>query len=188
VLRDGRAIGRTSARCIRRWSGALQALTKAAGGELAGGDRGRRPESGTRQLAIRPTRTVGGAGSGRHEQAGLAAMAVRKGPAAARGAADRRSLLPGRGLVRADRARAGNQLSWVYVFEWPFFAAFSGRLWWRLRMKRRAQALISAPRRWQEQAAQPMMSRPIPSSGPGTSTLPGCTRRAARRTARENSA
>jgi hypothetical protein len=36
------------------------------------------------------------------------------------------------GLFELTRARAGNQLSWVYVFEWPFFAAFSGRLWWRL--------------------------------------------------------
>jgi hypothetical protein len=36
------------------------------------------------------------------------------------------------GLFELTRALAGNQLSWVYVFEWPFFAAFSGRLWWRL--------------------------------------------------------
>jgi hypothetical protein len=36
------------------------------------------------------------------------------------------------GWFELTRALAGNQLSWVYVFEWPFFAAFSGRLWWRL--------------------------------------------------------
>lgn len=36
------------------------------------------------------------------------------------------------GGFELSRALAGNELSWVYVFEWPFFAAFSGRIWWRL--------------------------------------------------------
>ncbi len=31
-----------------------------------------------------------------------------------------------------DRATAGNELSWAYVFEWPFFAAYAIYMWWRL--------------------------------------------------------
>jgi len=36
------------------------------------------------------------------------------------------------GAFELSRALGGNTLSWVYVFEWPFFAAFAGYLWWRL--------------------------------------------------------
>lgn len=36
------------------------------------------------------------------------------------------------GWFELTRALAGNELSWVYVFEWPFFAAFAAFLWWRL--------------------------------------------------------
>ncbi|MGO8885018.1 MAG: hypothetical protein ACLPUO_13070 [Streptosporangiaceae bacterium] len=35
------------------------------------------------------------------------------------------------GWFEFTRAQAGNELSWVYVFEWPFFAAFALYLWWR---------------------------------------------------------
>ncbi|MCL2582261.1 MAG: hypothetical protein FWE35_07380 [Streptosporangiales bacterium] len=35
------------------------------------------------------------------------------------------------GWFELSRARAGNDLSWVYVFEWPFFAAFAALIWWR---------------------------------------------------------
>lgn len=35
------------------------------------------------------------------------------------------------GWFELSRARAGNELSWVYVFEWPFFAAFAALIWWR---------------------------------------------------------
>jgi hypothetical protein len=31
-----------------------------------------------------------------------------------------------------DRALGGNELSWAYVFEWPFFAAYAVYMWWRL--------------------------------------------------------
>jgi len=46
-------------------------------------------------------------------------------------------LIAGSGCLAAGwfeftRARAGNELSWVYVFEWPFFAGFGCYLWWRL--------------------------------------------------------
>jgi hypothetical protein len=30
------------------------------------------------------------------------------------------------------RALGGNQLSWAYVFEWPFFAGYAVYMWWRL--------------------------------------------------------
>ena len=30
------------------------------------------------------------------------------------------------------RAVSGNELSWAYVFEWPFFAAYAIYMWWRL--------------------------------------------------------
>jgi len=36
------------------------------------------------------------------------------------------------GWFELTRAESGNGLSWVYVFEWPFFAAFAAYLWWRL--------------------------------------------------------
>ena len=31
-----------------------------------------------------------------------------------------------------DRALSGNELSWAYVFEWPFFAGYAVYMWWRL--------------------------------------------------------
>lgn len=31
-----------------------------------------------------------------------------------------------------DRALSGNELSWAYVFEWPFFAGYALYLWWKL--------------------------------------------------------
>ena len=31
-----------------------------------------------------------------------------------------------------ERATSGNELSWAYVFEWPFFAAYAVYMWWRL--------------------------------------------------------
>ncbi|MGH9087236.1 MAG: hypothetical protein ACRDYZ_03870 [Acidimicrobiales bacterium] len=33
---------------------------------------------------------------------------------------------------QVQRVRQGNTLSWAYVFEWPFFAAYAVYLWWRL--------------------------------------------------------
>jgi hypothetical protein len=35
-------------------------------------------------------------------------------------------------LWQIDRATGGNELSWAYVFEWPFFAAYAIYMWWRL--------------------------------------------------------
>jgi len=36
-------------------------------------------------------------------------------------------------VVELRRGLAGNFLAWVYVFEWPLFAAGGTYLWWRLR-------------------------------------------------------
>jgi hypothetical protein len=35
-------------------------------------------------------------------------------------------------LWQVRRATSGNELSWAYVFEWPFFATYAIYLWWRL--------------------------------------------------------
>ncbi len=31
-----------------------------------------------------------------------------------------------------SRALGGNELSWMYVFEWPFFAGYAVYVWWRI--------------------------------------------------------
>ncbi len=33
---------------------------------------------------------------------------------------------------QVHRALSGNDLSWAYVFEWPFFAGYGTYVWWRL--------------------------------------------------------
>lgn len=33
---------------------------------------------------------------------------------------------------QVHRALSGNDLSWAYVFEWPFFAVYGASMWWRL--------------------------------------------------------
>ena len=33
---------------------------------------------------------------------------------------------------QTSRALSGNTLSWVYSFEWPFFAGYAVYMWWRL--------------------------------------------------------
>jgi hypothetical protein len=32
---------------------------------------------------------------------------------------------------QVHRALEGNELSWAYVFEWPFFAGYAIYMWWR---------------------------------------------------------
>jgi hypothetical protein len=32
---------------------------------------------------------------------------------------------------QVSRALDGNELSWAYVFEWPFFAGYAIYMWWR---------------------------------------------------------
>jgi hypothetical protein len=34
-------------------------------------------------------------------------------------------------IWQLHRALSGNELSWAYVFEWPFFAGYAIYMWWR---------------------------------------------------------
>ena len=36
------------------------------------------------------------------------------------------------GWWQLERALSGNTLSWVYTFEWPFFAGYAVYMWWKL--------------------------------------------------------
>lgn len=42
------------------------------------------------------------------------------------------TLCVGAFCIEILRALGGNTLSWLYVFEWPFFAAFGIYMWWKL--------------------------------------------------------
>jgi DNA-binding transcriptional regulator of glucitol operon len=49
---------------------------------------------------------------------------------------------------QVHRALDGNNLSWAYVFEWPFFAGYAVYMWWRFvhevpEEDRRARAAVS---------------------------------------------
>jgi hypothetical protein len=35
-------------------------------------------------------------------------------------------------LWQVRRATGGNELSWAYVFEWPFFTGYAVYMWWKL--------------------------------------------------------
>ena len=57
------------------------------------------------------------------------------------------------GWWQLQRALSGNTLSWVYTFEWPFFAAYAVYMWWRLlheepgsRARRRTDKRKPSPR------------------------------------------
>jgi hypothetical protein len=43
------------------------------------------------------------------------------------------------------RAVGGNELSWAYVFEWPFFAAYAIYMWWRFVHEPREVPAVAAP-------------------------------------------
>jgi hypothetical protein len=65
---------------------------------------------------------------------------------------------------QVDRALSGNDLSWAYVFEWPFFAGYAAFLWWRLVHERPAVPGRAAP-------SAPVPPGPVGNGvGPGTST------------------
>jgi hypothetical protein len=36
------------------------------------------------------------------------------------------------GWWQLQRALSGNDLSWAYTFEWPFFAGYGVYMWWRV--------------------------------------------------------
>jgi hypothetical protein len=50
---------------------------------------------------------------------------------------------------QVHRALGGNDLSWAYVFEWPFFAGYAIYMWWRF--------IHEAP----PDAAAPTPARPV---------------------------
>jgi hypothetical protein len=60
------------------------------------------------------------------------------------------------GGFELSRALSGNRLSWVYVFEWPFFAGFSMVIWWRLLHGDDLAAPASAPHFPQAPGVRPM--------------------------------
>lgn len=43
------------------------------------------------------------------------------------------------GWFELTRARHGREIAWVYVVEWPLFAAIGVYMWWRLRTPEAAQ-------------------------------------------------
>ena len=46
---------------------------------------------------------------------------------------------------QVHRALSGNDLSWAYVFEWPFFAGYGVYVWWRLVHEQLAPAPPAGP-------------------------------------------
>jgi hypothetical protein len=36
------------------------------------------------------------------------------------------------GWFELGRARAGREIAWVYVFEWPFYAVAGSLIWWQV--------------------------------------------------------
>jgi hypothetical protein len=45
------------------------------------------------------------------------------------------------GWWQLERALSGNTLSWVYTFEWPFFAGYAIYMWWKLLHEREGEDL-----------------------------------------------
>lgn len=51
------------------------------------------------------------------------------------------------GWWQLERALSGNTLSWVYTFEWPFFAAYAIFMWWKLLHEERGSRKPRSKRR-----------------------------------------
>lgn len=83
------------------------------------------------------------------------------------------------------RALGGNELSWAYTFEWPFFAGYAVFVWWKLLhdqdvpFARRRQQPVSRPVGWALQGStkasgttptSPTPTSPAPTSTPSAST------------------
>jgi DNA-binding transcriptional regulator of glucitol operon len=50
------------------------------------------------------------------------------------------------GWWQLERALSGNTLSWVYTFEWPFFAAYAVYMWWKLLHEEPGKRTRTSPR------------------------------------------
>jgi hypothetical protein len=59
---------------------------------------------------------------------------------------------------QVNRALAGNDLSWAYVFEWPFFAGYAVYMWWRFVHEAPPDPVRPSPER---------SNAPNPTSDPG---------------------
>ena len=64
---------------------------------------------------------------------------------------------------QVHRALSGNDLSWAYVFEWPFFAGYGVYVWWRLVHEQLAPAPPAGP----VESPRRRSPRPAPSGDPG---------------------
>jgi hypothetical protein len=54
-------------------------------------------------------------------------------------------------IWQVRRALGGNDLSWAYVFEWPFFAGYAIYMWWRFVHEAPLDAAPTPPRQADEQ-------------------------------------
>ena len=87
---------------------------------------------------------------------------------------------------QVNRALSGNDLSWAYVFEWPFFAGYGIYMWWRLVHEQLGAPLPPRPRPLRTASGHPRPrsrrppTKPTRSWPPTTGTWPSCTRAAGR--------
>jgi len=51
------------------------------------------------------------------------------------------------GFLELDRAIGGNNRSWLYVFEWPFFGLFLYYMYWKLSQPQEEFDDVDDPRR-----------------------------------------
>ena len=66
------------------------------------------------------------------------------------------------GGFELSRALSGHEFSWVYVFEWPFFAGFSVVIWWRLLHEEDPAAPATEPPRGTRVLPTPALVVPTP--------------------------
>ncbi|CAB4537910.1 unannotated protein [freshwater metagenome] len=55
------------------------------------------------------------------------------------------------GFLELDRAIGGNNRSWLYVFEWPFFGLFIYYMYWKLSQPQEEFDDVDDPRRQLEE-------------------------------------
>ncbi len=72
---------------------------------------------------------------------------------------------------QVTRAVGGNDLSWAYVFEWPFFAGYAVFLWWRLVHEPPTEEDASAPSAGAGVPRRATPGSPPPTADEGPATL-----------------
>jgi hypothetical protein len=68
-------------------------------------------------------------------------------------------------IWQLHRALGGNQLSWAYVFEWPFFAGYAVYMWWRF-LHETPRTDIPAPEPVPQAAAEKELKVRVPDVPP----------------------